>query len=132
MYRVVHIEEHDITRWVHLQNLDTGVVDICFDDSAISGDVNFDFLQVGHCYECKINLMGEPYPLRVAQKVSCVIIDSTLQIGQRRRIQVKTVDGIYYVPLVDVADKLPCDCFDYFVARKDLVQVGDIVHADYL
>lgn len=132
MYEVIQIEEYDVTRLVYLRNVDTGVIDICFDDSALSGDTNFDFIQVGHCYECKIDLMGEPYPLKVAQHVSCVLVDSTIQIGQRRRVKVMTMDGVYYVPLVDVEDKLTMDSFDYFVSRKNLVQVNDIVHADFL
>ena len=58
MYRVVSIDRDEMTKNIQIKNLETGTVDICFDDSSLVSDENFDFMREGNEYECKIKLFG--------------------------------------------------------------------------
>lgn len=43
MYKVISINDDEMTRSVELENTTTGTIDDCFDDSALVSDKNFDF-----------------------------------------------------------------------------------------
>lgn len=60
MYELKEIINDDVTRFIKLKNMDSGIVEECFDDSAVVSESNFDFMEIGHQYECKIKLFGEP------------------------------------------------------------------------
>ena len=54
MYKVLSIDSDEMTKNIKLENMKTGTIDICFDDSALVSDKNFDFMNVGEEYKCKI------------------------------------------------------------------------------
>lgn len=62
MYELIEIEEYEVTRNLKLKDIDTGIVEECFDDSGVVSDKNFDFMKKGKQYECKIKLFGKPVP----------------------------------------------------------------------
>lgn len=47
MYKILYIENDEMTKNIELKNMKTGTIDKCFDDSAIVSDKNFDFINVG-------------------------------------------------------------------------------------
>jgi len=58
VYKVIEINEAVATRTIKLQNIDSGTIDICFDDSELVS--NFNFMKAEQIYDCKILLFGEP------------------------------------------------------------------------
>ncbi|HDM9267860.1 TPA: hypothetical protein P0409_001894, partial [Listeria innocua] len=61
MYKLLSINDSIATRTMELENINTKKIDTCFDDSSlVSIDNNFDFMEIGKEYDCKIKLFGEP------------------------------------------------------------------------
>lgn len=76
MYRVVSIDRDEMTKNIQIKNLETGTVDICFDDSSLVSDENFDFMREGNEYECKIKLFGTVVSDMQENAVLCKIVNS--------------------------------------------------------
>jgi hypothetical protein len=118
-----------------LKNLDTGVTEMCFDDSDVGHSNNFNFMEVGKQYECKISLFGsldkEGIELRYLD-------DVFVGLEKMSKVTMSTGD-IYYIGSDD-ATGLSLedshinigDSFNFCASRKDLVQVNDTVHGDCL
>ncbi|MDR3037600.1 MAG: hypothetical protein LBU31_04250 [Coriobacteriales bacterium] len=134
MHGLIEIKAAAATRDLLLKNLETGTVDICFDYSALVSFDNFNFMQVGKQYDCKISLFGaldkEGIELRYLRDV---------KVGLKNISEVVSAAGdIYYVGRDD-RTKLSLseslinrgDSFVFYAWRKDLIQVGDTVHANF-
>lgn len=132
MYRLLEIVEGDATRQVQLENLDTGATELCFDDSALVSDRNFDFMQIGQQYDCKIKLFGKPVLTKTDTSITCKVTRTEVIIGERAFTEVVTSCGMYYVPSKNIAEYLPQGSFEFFCTRKDLVQVNGTIHGDLL
>ena len=132
MYKLLEIVEGDATRQIQLENLDTGATDLCFDDSALVSDRNFDFMQIGQQYDCKIKLFGKPVPTKTDTSITCKITRMEVIIGERVFTEVVTSCGVYYVPRKKIAEYLTRGYFEFFCTRKDLVQVDGAIHGDLL
>ena len=132
MYELIEIVEGDATRFLRLKNMDTGVVEVCFDDSAVVSNINFNFMEIGQEYECKIKLFGKPVYEKTDGCVTCKIIDGKTRIGQKQMVEVEVDNNKYYIPRVKVKDYLEYGSFNFCFSRKDLIQVSSIVHADLL
>lgn len=52
MYRVIIIDEDEMTRNIKLENINTGTIDDCFDDSALVSNICFNFMSIGEEYDC--------------------------------------------------------------------------------
>lgn len=131
-FKVHKIFESDATRMVVLENLNTGAVEVCFDDSALVSDRNFDFMQVGQQYDCKIKLFGKPIPTKTDASITCRVNYTEVKIGSKILTEVQTSEGVYYIPPQKIAEYLKHGIFEFCYTRKDLVQVNDTVHGDYL
>ena len=132
MYELIDIVEDDATRLIKLKNIDTGIIEECFDDSAVVSDNNFDFMQIGQKYECKIKLFGKPLAERTSNSIICKVVNREVVIGQRAMVEVQINNGKYYIPRQKVSEYLAGGSFRFCFTRKDLVQVNNIVHADLL
>lgn len=132
MYKLIDIVEDDATRLIKLKNTDTGIVDECFDDSAVVSDDNFDFMQIGQEYECKIKLFGKPLAERTGNSIICKVVNREVVIGQRVMVEVEINNSKYYIPRRKVSKYLDSDIINFHYTRKDLVQVNNIIHADLL
>ena len=132
MYRVQEIIEGDATRLVGLKNLNTGAVETCFDDSALVSDRNFDFMQVGQQYDCKIKLFGKPVPSKTDASITCRVNRAEVKIGNKILTEVQTSEGVYYVPTKKVSEYLLRGYFEFSYTRKDLVQVNSSVHGNFM
>ena len=80
MYRVISIDTDEMTKKIKIKNLKTGTVDICFDDSEVVSDKNFNFMQIGNEYECKIKLFGNVVPNIQENAVLCKIVNTSIMI----------------------------------------------------
>lgn len=132
MYELIEIIEDDATRFVKLKNIDTNIIEECFDDSELVSEKNFSFMQIGQQYECKIKLFGKPVSEKSSNSVICKVVSKDIIIGQKPMVEVQVNDNKYYIMKQKVKDYLDCDSFNFYSTRKDLVQVNDIVHADLL
>ena len=132
MFKLQEIIAGDATRQVRLENLRTGVVEVCFDDSALVSDNNFDFMKVGQQYNCKIKLFGKPVPNKTDNSITCRVNREKVMIGQKVLTEVVTGDGVYYISPKKIAEYLAQDYFEFCCTRKDLVQVNSTVHGDFL
>ena len=98
MYELIDIVEDDATRLIQLRNVDTGVIEECFDDSAVVSDNNFDFMRLGRKYECKIRLFGKPLAAGMNNGVICKVLNKEIIIGQKAMVEVQINKGRYYIP----------------------------------
>ena len=134
MYKLLSTKEARVTRFVTLKNTETGTEDYCFDDSDMPGNGHRDFwfMEVGKKYDCKIELFGDAKPSKMGEEVHCYVVRDSVLVGNRRRVEVKVGEDIYYVPRSDVEDQLKNGEFEYYYTRKDLIQVDNVIHGDYL
>lgn len=132
MYELIGVVEDDATRLIKLKDIDTGIIEECFDDSAVVSDNNFNFMQIGQQYECKIKLFGKPLAERTSNSTICKVISKEIKIGQRAMVEVQINNSKYYIPRQKVSEYLDSDCFNFCFTRKDLIQVDNTIHADLL
>lgn len=132
MYELIDVVEDDATRFLKLKNIETGIIEECFDDSAVISHNNFSFMQIGQRYECKIKLLGKPFAERRSNVIVCKVLNKEVVIGQKVMVEVQVNNGKYYIPRQKVGKYLESDSFHFGFTRKDLVQVNNIVHADFL
>lgn len=132
MYKLKEITEYMMTRDVKLENLDTGEIEECFDDSAVSGEGDFYFMNIDGVYDCKIKLFGEPSYKEENRCVLCKVLNREVRIGKQMLVEVQVNGNKYYIEPNIVSDFLDCDSFNFDYTRKDLIQVDDVIHGDYL
>lgn len=83
MYKVVSVENYEMTRSIELENLETGTVDRCFDDSSLVSDENFEFMNLNDEYNCKIKLFGNVVQDREGA-VRCIIDCREVKVGTKK------------------------------------------------
>ena len=135
MHELIEIKAAAATRKLVLKNLETGTVDICFDYSALVSFDNFNFMQIGKQYDCKISLFGsldkDGVELRYLRDV---------KVGLKDMSEVASAAGdIYWIGRDDRTKLTLCeslvnigDSFVFYAWRKDLIQVNGTVHGDFL
>lgn len=134
MYKVVKIYKAARTRFIDLLNLDTGTLDKVFDDSCEVdiGYDDFEFMQEGGVYDCKIELFGDFDRTKTEKSVEVTIIDSDVVIGKTKYFKVLIGSDVYYILKSDAKGFKVTQKMYYHFTRKDLVQVGAVIHADCL
>lgn len=133
MHKFISQDEALMTRFVMLENLETGTMDECFDDSdAAPGGKDFYFMEEGKNYRCRIELFGDVHCGPVGTVVECRVVNKDVMIGQWRMVEVAVGKDIYYVPRKEVEEYLASGEFLYCYTRKDLIQVDDMIHGDAL
>lgn len=132
MYSVVSIDNDEMTRNVKLKNLNTGTIDICFDDSAVVSDENFNFMSEGSEYNCKIKLFGNVASNIQDKAVLCKIVQENIIVGTQKMVKVLVEDDEYYIPAKKISKLVYLKEFYFRYTRKDLIEVDNIIHADLL
>ena len=132
MYKVVKIYKAARTRFIDLLNLDTGTLDKVFDDSCEVdiGYDDFEFITKGGIYDCKIELLDGFASEKTNTSVELKVIDSNIIVGNTRYWKVMVERDVYYVPLSQTKDVNMYGKLYYEIVRKDLIQVGGVIHAD--
>lgn len=132
MYKVISINDDEMTRSVELENITTGTINDCFDDSALVSDKNFDFLKLQNTYNCKIKLFGNVVQEMQESTVLCKIICRNAVVGIKNMVQVLVENDEYYIPIKNVTHISDIDYFYFKYTRKDLIQVNEVIHGDFL
>lgn len=132
MYELLETEETAMTRFVVFKNIDTGVIDRCFDCSSLVSDINFSFMQIGEEYDCKIELFGEPVDEKTDKSVVCKFVNKNVFIGEKNMVEIIMDKNKYYLRKEEVKKYLHLEIFNYQFTRKDLIEVNGIVHRDLL
>ncbi len=149
MYKFLSAACGDMTRWVKLENCETGKFEVCFDDSYLRHEYQkgFEFMQVGGIYDCKILLFGIALDLSDEDAIEqsrimcettdrellvCETVDNNFSVGNFKVLQTISDRNIYYVAINDVGALNDISRFVFRCSRKDLIQVDDIIHPRYL
>ena len=132
MYKLLNINESAITRFLQLENLETGTIENCFDDSAVRSNDNFEFMKVGNTYDCKILLFGKFLEKKTESSVEVRIINPVVVIGKRTMLEVQVGRDTYYIPQRKAFNASINERLNFYYTRKDLIQVNDVIHADLL
>lgn len=132
MYKLMSIDQSDATRIVELLNIDTGTIDKCFDDSALTNFKNFEFMKIDQEFDCKIALFGEIVEEKNDESVTCQILEPKVQVGEKILVRIKLGRDIYYIPRIQLEDCIKNQFIEYFYTRKDLIQVDNVIHGDLL
>ncbi|EKZ3560931.1 hypothetical protein Q4622_001610 [Listeria monocytogenes] len=130
MYYVESITESVVTRVLKLKNESTGTVDLCFDDSAVVSNKNFEFMKQGNSYDCKIKLFGDLVKEKEERTVACLITNVNVRIGNSDFLEVTIKEDVYYIPKEKVLNILEQDIILFKISRKDLIEVNDVIHED--
>ena len=132
MYKVIGFDEAVATRDVFLLNEETGTQETCFDDSALKGYENFSFMKQGERYECKIKLFGRLGLPEDSDLLACTVLERRVPVGVRKLAKVQVGQDIYYILEKELKDVGDVDVIYYSSSRRDLIQVDNVLHADYL
>lgn len=132
MYKVIKIHDYAATRDVELKNMDTGTIDTCFDDSAVVSYSNFDFIEEGKIYDCKMELFGDFDRKKTDSNVVVTILESDIIIGNTKYFKVSIGSDIYYILMSDAKDFEVTKNMYYHFTRTDLIQVDAVIHDDCL
>lgn len=132
MYKLIRIDEAMATRFLVLKNLETGVIERCFDDTPWLSDDNFEFMVVDQQYDCKIKLFGDAVEGKTEDSILCNVINKDVVIGRRPMVEVEVDNVQYYIPKNTIKDYLHRDKFYFECMRKDLIQVDDVINPGLL
>ena len=136
IYKVIDIFEPMVTRFLTLENVETGVRVECFDDSDVCGKYNFKYMKAGESYDCKLLLFGDEakkgevfyYKENESFPAIRCIPKRRLKIGHADLVEVDADGETYYVLCCEIKD--PSKEFYYISTRKDLIEVDGVPHPD--
>lgn len=132
MYKLLSVNQSVATRTLKLENMSTGTIDVCFDDSALTTFENFGFMEISKEYDCKIALFGDVVEKKNDKSISCRVLDTNVSVGEKILIRVKLCQDIYYLPKGQLENCTENQIIEYSYTRKDLIQVNNVVHGDLL
>lgn len=122
MFKIEFIEEGISIRKVILKNLKTGTEEICYDHTMLLNFHHFRFMKIGETYCCKLFLAGTVTPDGETYRFNRYV-----WIGTQQFCEIANFKGdIYYIENFHMKN---CNKFIHFQwARKDLIQVGEMIH----
>ncbi len=132
MYKIIKIRNYAATRDIELQNLNTNTINLCFDDSAVVSYNNFDFIEEGTVYDCKMELLGNFEHTKSDSNVIVTILESDVLIRNTKYLKVSIDSDIYYILMSDTKNFTLTKYMYYHFTRIDLIQVDNVIHGDCL
>ena len=132
MYIIIKIRNYAATRDIELQNLNTNTINLCFDDSAVVSYNNFDFIEEGKVYDCKMELLGNFEHTKSDSNVIVTILESDVLIRNTKYLKVSIDSDIYYILMSDTKNFTLTKYMYYHFTRIDLIQVDNVIHGDCL
>jgi len=126
MFKVLSTMPAEVTRKISLQNIHTGSIDVCFDDSDLFSDKNFDFMKIGEIYDCKISLFG-----KFDVKGEEFEILEKIELGCKNLLKVRNQNKDIYFISGEIKNFSPNEIMNYDYSRKDLIEVDGILHPFY-
>lgn len=131
-YKLLESIEYMMTRDVILENLETGTVIKCFDDSDLGSFEDFSFMKVNESYDCKIELFGDPVTEETQWSIEVDVLSADASVGTRKMIEVSVDQDIYYISPKGVGTVAPGETLLFSTTRNDLIQVDNVLHRDFL
>ncbi|HEK9954600.1 TPA: hypothetical protein TUO09_001810 [Streptococcus equi subsp. zooepidemicus] len=126
MYILKKIQDSIATRDLIFENDYTNTIDVCFDDSELLSHTNFSFVKIDSKYDCKIFLFGKE-----DNKGELFWVIDTELIGTRLLTKIKNVrNDIYYIPFHEKFEAIRE--IRYLYSRKDIIQIGEVIHPDFI
>ena len=132
MYKIIKIRNYAATRDIELQNLNTNTINLCFDDSAVVSYNNFDFIEEGKVYDCKMELLGNFEHTKSDSNVIVTILESDVLIRNTKYLKVSIDSDIYYILMSDTKNFTLTKYMYYHFTRIDLIQGDNVIHGDCL
>ncbi len=132
MYKIIKIRNYAATRDIELQNLNTNTINLCFDDSAVVSYNNFDFIEEGKVYDCKMELLSNFEHTKSDSNVIVTILESDVLIRNTKYLKVSIDSDIYYILMSDTKNFTLTKYMYYHFTRLDLIQVDNVIHGDCL
>ena len=132
MYKIIKIRNYAATRDIELQNLNTNTINLCFDDSAVVSYNNFDFIEEGKVYDCKMELLGNFEHTKSDSNVIVTSLESDVLIRNTKYLKVSIDSDIYYILMSDTKNFTLTKYMYYHFTRIDLIQVDNVIHGDCL
>ena len=132
MYKIIKIRNYAATRDIELQNLNTNTINLCFDDSAVVSYNNFDFIEEGKVYDCKMELLGNFEHTKSDSNVIVTILESDVLIRNTKYLKVSIDSDIYYILMSYTINFTLTKYLYYHFTRIDLIQVDNVIHGDCL
>lgn len=132
MYKIIKIRNYAATRDIELQNHNTNTINLCFDDSAVVSYNNFDFIEEGKVYDCKMELLGNFEHTKSDSNVIVTILESDVLIRNTKYLKVSIDSDIYYILMSDTKNFTLTKYMYYHFTRIDLIQVDNVIHGDCL
>lgn len=115
-------EERGLTdRDVMLRNIETGQLEVCFDDSW-----KFEFMEIGKHYECKIALFGSETNENIGDWREYEVLDENIEIGKSKYFKLRFIDDIYYVNSKNAQYFVNDNKLSWESVRKDLIEVDGV------
>lgn len=130
MYKIIKIRNYAATRDIELQNHNTNTINLCFDDSAVVSYNNFDFIEEGPVYDCKMELLGNFEHTKSDSNVIVTILESDVLIRNTKYLKVSIDSDIYYILMSDTKNFTLTKYMYYHFTRIDLIQVDNVIHGD--
>ncbi|MCL2053028.1 MAG: hypothetical protein FWG90_01105 [Oscillospiraceae bacterium] len=128
MYKLLSVSNAQVTRYLSLENCETGKIENVFDDSDLNhqGQLDFYFMEVGKTYNCKLLLFAD-----IAECIICSYTDKSIIIGNEKFFQVKHNNCTYFISNNDFSKISNKDSFEFCVLRKELLQVDNIANTRF-
>ncbi|HEL0221642.1 TPA: hypothetical protein TUD29_001922 [Streptococcus equi subsp. zooepidemicus] len=126
MYTLKKIQDSIATRDLIFKNDYTNTIDVCFDDSELLSYDNFNFVRIGSKYDCKIFLYGKE-----DSKGELFRIVAKELIGTRLLTKIKNArNDVYYISFHEKFEEIRE--IRYLYSRKDIIQIGEVIHPDFI
>lgn len=108
LYKVVSMIDDAMTRYLVLENVQTGISEQVFDDSAVFSDINFSFMDIDEVYECKIKLFGKVVEEADEWTLELKRNQTSLEFGDSLLTEVSSNEDVFYV-LSSELEHIPLD-----------------------
>lgn len=122
MYKVLRIIKYEVTRDIIMESIKSGQTYKVFDDTDLTGDDQFAFVEPQKIYDCKIGLLGDIDP----SGESFDVIGEE-HIGKMNLFKLSNAYGDYFYFLASSSMKIGCST-KVHVERYDLLVVDGVIH----
>lgn len=126
-YKLLKIQEYEMTRDLILENLDNHQILTVFDDTDLVSN-KFDFLQVGKVYNCKILLFARSKLVAKLYKKSpteFTFLGKEI-IGQKERLKIQDRNGTVLYISQDFEPEIEMEKIFLIPLRYDILAVNGI------
>ena len=122
MYKVLRIIDYDFTRAIIMESIKSGQTYKVFDDTNLTGDDQFAFVEPQKVYDCKIGILGDVDPSGESFEVV-----AEEHIGKMNLFKLFNTYGDCFYFLASSSMEIGCGT-KVHVKRYDLLAVDGVIH----